>query len=169
MEKEIWQRAKNDTIGLQSFYETQKNKYQWKTRIDVVLLSSTNKLITEKAAKLYKKGVTLQEIKDKLNSKELINIMSSEAIYEQGSVSLPKDLPLTEGFSEIIKQGDYFYFAKVNKVIPPGDKSLDECKGKVVNDYQQYLEQNWVGELKKVFTIDINQDVFEKVRIQLKK
>lgn len=169
MEKEIWQRAKNDTIGLQSFYETQKNKYQWKTRIDVVLLSSTNKLITEKAAKLYKKGVSLQEIKDKLNSKELINVMSSEAIYEQGSVSLPKDLPLIEGFSEIIKQGDYYYFAKVIKVIPPGNKSLDECKGKVINDYQQYLEQNWVSELKKEFTIDIHQDVFEKVRIQFKK
>lgn len=169
MEKEIWQRAKNDTIGLQSFYEGQKGKYQWKTRVDVVLLSSTNKSVIEKAAAQVKKGIALQEIKDKLNTKDVINVMSSEAIYEEGSVALPKELPLKEGFSSIIKQGDYYYFAKINKVIPPGAKTLDECKGKVINDYQQYLEQNWVSELKKEFTIHINQEIFEKVRIQLKK
>lgn len=169
MEKEIWQRAKNDTIGLQSFYETQKNKYQWKTRAEVVLLSSTDKSVVEKAAFQFKKGVSIKNIEEKFNSNGVITLMSSMAIYEEGSVSLPKELPLKEGFSGIIKQGDYYYFAKVNKVIPSGDKSLDECKGKVINDYQQYLEQNWVSELKKEFTIDIHQDIFEKVRIQLKK
>lgn len=169
MEKEIWQRAKNDTIGLQSFYETQKNKYQWKTRVDVVLFSSTNKLMVEKASVLYKKNSSVQEIKDKLNTKDVINIMASEAIYEEGSVALPKEMPLKEGFSNIVKQGDYYYFAKINKVIPPGAKTLDKCKGKVINDYQQYLEQNWVSELKKEFTINIHQDIFEKIKIQLKK
>jgi peptidyl-prolyl cis-trans isomerase SurA len=169
MEKEIWQRAKNDTLGLKSFYEGQSGKYQWKTRVDVVLLSSTNKSIIEKAAGQVKKGIAIQDIKDKLNTSDVINIMSSEAIYEEGSVALPKELPLKEGFSSIIKQGDYYYFAKINKVLPPGAKTLDECKGKVINDYQQFLEQNWVSELKKEFTIHVNQEVFEKVRIQLKK
>jgi peptidyl-prolyl cis-trans isomerase SurA len=169
MEKEIWQRAKTDTIGLTSFYETVKNNHQWKKRIDVILLSSTNKSVAEKVLSLLKKGSSTQLIKEKLNTKEVINVMVSESVYEEGAPALPKDLPFNEGISEIIKQGDYYYVAKINKIIPEGNKSLDECKGKVINEYQQYLEQNWVNELKKEFTIKVNQDVFEKIKIQLKK
>ena len=169
MEKEIWQRAKTDTIGLTSFYETVKNNHQWKKRIDVILLSSTNKSVAEKVLSLLKKGSSTQLIKEKLNTKEVINVMVSESVYEEGAPALPKDLPINEGISEIIKQGDYYYVAKINKIIPEGNKSLDECKGKVINEYQQYLEQNWVNELKKEFTIKVNQDVFEKIKIQLKK
>jgi peptidyl-prolyl cis-trans isomerase SurA len=39
----------------------------------------------------------------------------------------------------------------------------------LINDYQQYLEQNWVNELKKEFSINVNQDVFEEVKKQIKK
>lgn len=169
MEKEIWQRAKTDSIGLASFYETVKSNHQWKKRIDVILLSSTNKAMAEKALSLLKKGNSPQLIKEKLNTKEVINVMVSESVYEDGASALPKDLPFKEGISEIIKQGDYYYVAKINKIIPEGNKLLEECKGKVINEYQQYLEQNWVKELKKEFTIKVNQDVFEKVKIQLKK
>jgi peptidyl-prolyl cis-trans isomerase SurA len=28
--KEIWQRSKTDTIGLQQFFETQRNLHTWK-------------------------------------------------------------------------------------------------------------------------------------------
>jgi hypothetical protein len=44
-----------------------------------------------------------------------------------------------------------------------GAKTLDECKGKTINDYQQYLEENWVKDLKGEFKVEVNQDVFEKV------
>ena len=169
MEKEIWQRAKTDSIGLASFYETVKSNHQWKKRIDVILLSSTNKAMAEKALSLVKKGNSPQLIKEKLNTKEVINVMVSESVYEEGASALPKDLLFKEGISEIIKQGDYYYVVKINKIIPEGNKLLEECKGKVINEYQQYLEQNWVKELKKEFTIKVNQDVFEKVKIQLKK
>ena len=63
----------------------------------------------------------------------------------------------------------FTFITKVNKVLPAGAKSLEECKGKLVNDYQQYLEQNWVDELKKEFTVKVNQDVFETIKKQIKK
>jgi peptidyl-prolyl cis-trans isomerase SurA len=57
----------------------------------------------------------------------------------------------------------------VNKFIPGGPKTLEECKGKVINDYQQHLEQNWVAELKKEFSIKTFPEVFESVKQGLKK
>jgi peptidyl-prolyl cis-trans isomerase SurA len=53
-------------------------------------------------------------------------------------------------------------------VLPAGPKSLEDAKGRVINDYQQYLESTWVDGLKKEFTVKVNQDVFEKVKTELK-
>ncbi|MNF08413.1 hypothetical protein D3C80_2088350 [compost metagenome] len=57
---------------------------------------------------------------------------------------------------------------KINKHLETAPKTLDEAKGKVINDYQQYLEEKWVGDLKQEFKININQPVFEKVKKQIK-
>lgn len=51
--------------------------------------------------------------------------------------------------------------------IPEGVKTLDECRGKIVNEYQQYLEQRWVDDLKSEFNVKVNQEVFERVKKQL--
>ncbi len=169
MEKEIWQRSKTDTLGLKSFYETQKFKHQWKTRVNALVLSSTKNDVIKKALALLNKGETSQAIKDNLNTKEMVNIMTYEGVYEEGADALPVGTKMLEGISDITKKGDYYFITKISKVIPAGPKSLEECKGKLINDYQQYLEQNWVSDLKKEFTINVNQDVFEKVKKQIKK
>lgn len=169
MEKEIWQRSKTDTLGLKTFYEAHKQNYLWKPRVTAIVASSTNADMTKKAIEILKKSDEVQAIKDKLNTKDVVNIMVSEGTYEEGVDALPKGTKFKVGLSDSFKIGDYYYATKVLKVIPAGEKTLDECRGKAINDYQQYLEQNWVGELKKEFLISINNEVFKKVKIQLKK
>lgn len=169
MEREIWQRAKTDTIGLKKFYEDQKNKPRWKTRLDLAVLSSTKQEVMKKVLAMLKKGADYKTIKEKLNTSDVVNIMVTEGINEVGSSVMPKGTKQEVGLSDIFKEGDYYYITKVNKVIPEGDKTLDECRGKMVNDYQQYLEQNWVNELKKEFSVKVNQDVFEKIKTKIKK
>ncbi len=169
MEKEIWDRSKTDTIGLKKFYDNQKFVYQWKNRVDVVIASSTNMDIIKKAQKMMKQNVAPEKIKEALNPKDKVLVMTNSGVFEEGNDALPKTLKFEVGVSEIIKEGEYYFVTKVNKVLPAGEKMLEECKGKVINDYQQYLEQNWVEELKKEFTIITFPDVFERVKKELKK
>ena len=168
MEKEIWERSKTDSIGLKAFYDTEKGKHMWKTRLDVIIASSTNKDMIKKVQAMMKKGATPQEIKDKLNTKDVVNVMASQSTLELGATQLPPATKPEVGVSDITQQGEYYFVTNVVKVIPETAKTLEECKGKVVNDYQQYLEQNWVNELKKEFTIKVNQANFEKVKSQIK-
>ena len=169
MEKEIWQRAKTDTVGLKNFFETQKGKHLWKTRANIIVASSTDMATMKKALTMLKTENSPEDLKAKLNTKDVINIMASEALYEEDADGLPKNTVMKVGVSDIIKQGDYYYLTKVLKVIAPTEKTLDECRGKVANDYQQYLEENWVNELKKEFAVVVNSTNFEKVKKQLKK
>ena len=167
MEKEIWDKSKNDTIGLRKFYDMNKDKYMWKTRVDITVASSTKMDVLKKALKMLKENKTPEEIKQKLNTKELVNVMASNGTYEEGNNSIPKGTKLEMGISEITKDGEYYFVSRINKLIPASNKTLEECKGKVVNDYQQYLEENWVSDLKKQYTVKINQDVFEKVKKEI--
>ena len=41
----------------------------------------------------------------------------------------------------------------------PEARSLGEARGLVVNDYQQYLEDQWVRELRKQYPVTINEAV----------
>jgi peptidyl-prolyl cis-trans isomerase SurA len=61
--------------------------------------------------------------------------------------------------SGVIKDGNYYYVVRTVKVLPAGPKTLEEAKGRVINDYQQHLENTWVDDLKKEFTVKVNNDV----------
>jgi peptidyl-prolyl cis-trans isomerase SurA len=168
MEKEIWNRAKNDTIGLQDFFQKNSKNYQWKKRYNVDILSSTDKKIVEKAQKFLAKGKSLEYIKEQLNKDGKVNVMSKSGLYEEDYDVLSNFQNLSKGVTNIIAKDQYFFVVNVTDTKPAGVKELSECKGKVISDYQQFLENNWVDELKTEFTIKINTEVFSKVKNQLK-
>ncbi|MDR6966184.1 peptidyl-prolyl cis-trans isomerase SurA [Flavobacterium arsenatis] len=168
MEKEIWEKSKTDTIGLQHFYEKNSNNYKWKNRYDVLIVSSTKSDFIKKAHKMLKKDKSAEFIKQNLNTGKEVEVLEKEGVFEEGNEALPKNVTFKTGVTDVVKQGDYYFVTRVNKVLPAGNKTLEECKGKVVNDYQQYLEENWVSDLKKEFTIEVNKDTFEKVKKQIK-
>ena len=169
MEKEIWTKSKTDTLGLKSYFDKNLKNYNWKNRVDVTILSATKLESIKKAQKLLKQNKTADIIKEKLNLKDgVVNVMSKVGVFEEESELLPKNVKFEIGISEILKEGDYYFITKVNNLLPAGPKTLDECKGKVINDYQQYLEENWVKELKNEFKEEVNQSVFDAVKKQLK-
>jgi peptidyl-prolyl cis-trans isomerase SurA len=167
MEKEIWEKSKTDTIGLQKYYEAHKNSYQWKNRVEATVVSSTKMDVIKQAQKYLKDGKTPEFIKEKLNTKGVINVMANAGTFEEGNDALPKGTKPVVGISDIIKEGEYYFVTKVTKVMPAGPKTLDEARGKVINDYQQFLEENWVKDLRGEFNVKVNQDVFEKTKKQL--
>ena len=167
MEKEIWDRAKTDTIGLNTFYDEHKMEHMWKKRVDVTIASSTKQDIIKKAHALLKKKEKPQDIKDKLNVDNVINVMMNSGVFEEGSDALPKTMKYDVGVSDVFSEGEYYFVTKVDKIMPAGVKTLEECKGKLINEYQQYLELRWVDDLKSEFTVKINNDAFEHVKKQL--
>lgn len=169
MEKEIWEKAKKDSVGLKAFFDKNKMNYKWKNRLDVSIASSLKKEIVEKAAAMLKAGKSIADIKKTLNTDKNIEVMFNEGIFEEGNPILQKNVLYKTGVSDIIQNKDYYFVTKVNKLLPEGLKTLNESKGKAINDYQQYLEENWVSELKKEFTVKVNDAVFEKIRTEIQK
>jgi peptidyl-prolyl cis-trans isomerase SurA len=169
MEREIWDKAKQDTLGLKNYYNANKLKYQWKNRIEVLVASSTKEDIVKEVRKLLKKDQTADFIKANLNAKDVVNVMTKQETYEEGAENFPKNVLFKTGVSEVYKDEEFYFVNRVLKIIPAANKTLDEARGRVINDYQQYLEDNWVSDLKKEFKVTINQEVFERLKASMKK
>lgn len=169
MEKEIWEKAKTDTIGLGNFHKENAKNYMWANRYDVDIFSSTNEKYISKTQSYLKKGKSIAYIKSKLNKDGVVNVMEKSGLFEEDYDILPEYKNLTSGVSSIVKKGNYFFTVNVKEVKSAEVKGINECRGKVISDYQQYLENNWVGDLKNEFTVKINTEVFENVKKQISK
>ena len=169
MEKEIWEKAKNDTIGLEAFYKNNISRYQWADRVEAQVYSSTKEDVIKKARKMLKNGKDAAYIKAQFNTADKVEVMEKSGTFDRDSDALPKQEKWKTGVSGVLQQGKYYYVVKTTRVLPSGPKTLDEAKGRVINDYQQYLENNWIDDLEKEFTVKVDRDVFARVKKQLNK
>ena len=167
LQKYIWEKSEKDSIGLKEYYDRNRNRYVWKERGELTIASCTS---LDKAA-LVKQGLengeSIENIKKQINEGATIHVLFSSGILERGSSRLPINYQMKVGVSEIYNDGKNQYtIIRLDKIIPAGNKKLNETRGEVVNDYQNYLEEKWVDELREKYKIRINKAAYNKLKAQ---
>ncbi|GEQ86724.1 peptidyl-prolyl cis-trans isomerase [Patiriisocius marinistellae] len=169
MQKNIWKKAANDTIGVRNFYNKVASKYQWQNRVKGTEFSGSNKEILEKARKLLTNGMISEKVKESLNSGQKVNVLITERVYESGDSNLPTDFKFEKGISEIFKVGDSYRILKINEILPATQKTFDEVKGKILNEYQGVIEKEWMNNLRKKYNVEVNKKQLKKVKKSIEK
>jgi len=169
METEIWNAAKNDSVGLDQYYKRNKESYYWSQRADAVVASSAKKSVIKKAQKLMRKNKTPEQIKAALNSENEIDVIFTTGIMDKQHQSLPEDFQFKTGVSDIYSFNDSFIVANVKEVLPKTLKTFEEAKGAVISDFQNYKEANWISELEKKYKVTVYPEVLEQVKESLNK
>lgn len=167
MQNNVWDKARLDSIGLADFYESRKNDYTWKQRVEAAVISSSNQEIANQAKSLLDKGEGIDAIKKALNANDKINVLISEGTFEIGQRELPTGFQAKTGVSEIFQEETSFKVVKVNKILSPSVKTLEEVRGRVLSEYQGFLEKKWMDDLRKKYKVDFNKKVLKKVKKEL--
>ena len=167
MEKQVWNAAVNDTIGLKNYYESHKSHDIWPDRVDAIVVSGANKNDIEKAEKLLQNGTSVDDIKAQLNSDNQQKVIVTFGLMELGHQMLPLDFEMKEGISKIYELNDAFHVVLVNKLVPKTIKTFEESKGNIINDFQNDIEKKWIQSLKETFKVSVNQNVLNKVKSQI--
>tara|TARA_R110000868_G_scaffold146115_4_gene366781 strand:+ start:1362 stop:3317 length:1956 start_codon:yes stop_codon:yes gene_type:complete len=168
METTIWNSSKTDTIGIQEYYESHKNKYVLPKRIDAVVASSAKQRTLKKVSKLLEKNMALDQIKSLVNSNDDIQVIFTSAIMDASHQALPKDFEFTKGLSKIYNHNSAFVVVKVKDVLPKTQKTFEEAKGAVISDYQTIKEENWLKVLRSKYSVEVNDAVLNEVKSQIK-
>ncbi len=169
MEKNIWDKAKNDSIGQQQFYDANRSKYQWKRRIDITMTQNTTEDVALKVKQLLLDGKDVSEIKEQFNIDNRTKVLTSTGVVEETYNRLPDNFKIVEGVSDVYhdEKSGFYKVIVVHEILEPTQKTLDEARGSVINDYQQQLEKEWLESLRTGREIKVNKKTFKKVKKQI--
>lgn len=168
MDRNVWRKASTDTTGLKTFYETKKDKYQWEPGFKGAVYIFKNETAMNTGKKLLtKSNMTDEDLVKKMNSDSIPDAVTIQrGRYE---FSKYKDYPQSEivkGKITSAKKNDNgtYSFVKVDEVYNTNTpKSLDEAKGYIVAEYQDYLEKSWHDMLRQKYPMKVNEDVFKQM------
>lgn len=167
-EEKVWRKAMSDTNALKAFYNSQASNYQWPTRYQAYKVDASSKKICKKAVKLLKKGLSKEEVINRLTEDSKLDLAIDSALFTAEELQLKSISAMEEaGKSEMEEQNARFIQAYVLNIEQPRNKTFEEAKGKVISDYQDYLEKGWLEELKANYKVQVNQDVLDKVLREL--
>jgi peptidyl-prolyl cis-trans isomerase SurA len=104
-----------------------------------------------------------QKILKKFNKKSELITIQSQVIEKE---HLDPDLswrPFSMSDPFIIEENEVTVLKRVGAIIPSTQKSLDEARGYIIADYQDYLEKEWIQSLQDEYKVQVNQEVLKKI------
>ena len=161
IKQNVWDKASTDTIGLDKFYNNNKDRYVWEERASLVYytVNDTLKGDFEKIKKYIAKH-NPQDVLKKYNKKGEYVKFRQETL-ERGKGKVIDQSVLKAGNVVAINAPETFL--KVDKIIAKTRKSLKESRGYVVADYQDFLEKQWMEDLSKRYKVEVNQNVLNSL------
>jgi peptidyl-prolyl cis-trans isomerase SurA len=162
-DKEVWSKAVEDTTGLEKWYASNQDKYQWKERAVVKTISCSDAKTAKKVKKMYSKGIAENEILDKFNSKDALAVSVEKKTVERGKNEVLDKLNWEKGIYDIPSENDRVKFVSIEEIIPAGPKDLQENLGQATSDYQNYLEAEWIADLKQKYPVVIYTENVKKL------
>ncbi len=162
--QEVFQKSVTDTLGQKTYYNNNKENYNWTERLQGEKFRCSNPTVAKKARNLLKKKDD-HLVYAELNKDGKINIrLLKDGKFEKGEDEIIDAIEWKQGVSRIIEHKDgKFYMVKAKRVLPPMPKTFEEAKSEVINDFQTQLSDNLVAELRKKHSIEVNEKVLKKV------
>ncbi|NLF41108.1 MAG: hypothetical protein GX587_00260 [Bacteroidales bacterium] len=167
-EKNVWNKALLDTTGLKAYYEQHKLDYMWGDRInadfyvckDSKLASQTMKLVK----KGLKKGIDNQQILTQINVDSQLNLRVISGKFDKEGNVYTDQFEWKTGLSVVKEIGSEFVFVNIKEVLPPQPKELSEIRGIATADYQNFLEKQWIQELRNKYKVEVDEEVLNSIR-----
>ena len=162
-DRKVWSKAVKDSVGLQAFYEKNKNNYLWDERADVSMYKCANTEIAKEVRKMLEKKKSEKEITEKVNKNSQLNLTVENITYLKGENKSVDD-NWKEGVSPDVAQDGKVLVIVVNKLLPKSPKKLAECRGMATADYQNFLEKDWISNLRNNHKVTVVDDVLNTIK-----
>ena len=165
--REVWDKAAKDTAGLEAFFKAHKKDYTWSApRWKGWVLQCKDKS-SAKAAQAIIKSADPDSVKSyiahRINQDSVTYVKAQHGLWEQGKNAA------VDKYGLKIKKAEFTPNEQLPYVVCLGKKlkapaTWDDEKGKVTTDYQDYLEKEWIKKLREKYPVEINQEVWEKIK-----
>ena len=165
MEEQVWNKAVEDTTGLNEYYERNKNNYMWNDRVKAIVLTSTDKGNVEELTAFLSGDVTIDSVRTYLKNGK-VKASARFSFYQKGDNINIDVMEWKEGVLNTFEStvDNTTQLIKIVEVRPSEPKTFKEAKGLVTSGYQAELETLWLQQLREKYPVNVNQKLLKKVK-----
>jgi peptidyl-prolyl cis-trans isomerase SurA len=163
MERNVWSKASNDTAGLLKHYNAHKNNFKWAQSADVLIFNCNTAKVAQEAMTALKKGKDWRTVAEE----NATTLQADSGRYEISQIIGANYAvePARNTYTSIVTNVDgSATFVKYVHIYPADQqRSFEEARGLVINDYQQVLENKWLAALKKKYPVRVNEPMLKEM------
>ena len=162
----VWDKAAKDEAGLAQYFKKNRKNYAWDEPRFKGMAYHVKNQADVKAVRNCVKNLPFdrwaEALRSTFNADSVIRIRVEKGIFKKGdnalidSVVFHKDTTVTH-------LADYPIDATYGKLLKKGPEDYTDVRGLVVADYQEQMEREWVAELRRRYTFQVNEDVLRTV------
>jgi peptidyl-prolyl cis-trans isomerase SurA len=162
MQRKIWNKASVDSAGIRNYYEGHKDKYWWDASADALLFTCKS----QQVADALKARLMAHPITDwrKMTDSGATSIQADSGRYELSQIPNPGKPALATStytaFSTNTADNSvsFAYILTIYNTRSP--RNFRDARGFVINDFQNWMEDQWIAELKKKYPVKVEEKVF---------
>jgi len=167
-DEKVWSKAVKDSAGLYNFHDENKAKYMWGERVDATVYTCNDANIARNLKKILnkkaKKGYSNDTILKMINFDSQLSLKIDEGKFAKTDNEFVDLATWVKGEKSTVTKDKVIAIVEVKEVLTAQPKALEEIKGLITSDYQNYLETVWIAELKSKYKVVVNQEVLKLVK-----
>ena len=154
--REVWDKAAQDEKGLEKYFKKNKKNYRYDQPVyQGLVVHCVSAEVLEGVQKLVKKQPQkewVQLIRGTFNSDSLVQVRMMRGPFTVGKTPYADYYAFGVGERPDTVPG-FPVSGVVGKLQKKGPDTYEDVRGEVTADYQNYLEQLWVKDLRKKYTV----------------
>ncbi|WP_186753857.1 peptidylprolyl isomerase [Echinicola salinicaeni] len=167
MNQMVWQKALLDTVGQEAFYEEHREDYKWEKRADAIILTLNRAELISPAEKFLEEKTYSEDLDESIQAKFVdespISFELKQGTFEYENHPVLKNINTSDKNLQKLKQDGKVHLIIIGKTYPEMPKAFNETKGKVIQDFQESLNNNLISLLRNNYIIQINEDEKKKI------
>ncbi|MCR5850429.1 MAG: peptidylprolyl isomerase [Bacteroidaceae bacterium] len=162
----IWEPAAKDTVSLAAYFKQNKKQYAWdEPHYSGMVYYCKDAADVKAVKKLVKKlpqDKWMSAIRETFN-KDSIMVRVERRVFKKGDNANIDNLAFKVKSAELKPVKGYPNIGVFGKVLKKGPAEWTDVSNQVVSDYQRFKEDEFVAELRKRYTFEIDKEVLATV------
>lgn len=166
-EEKLWKRIQQDSAGLMKYYEAHKTEFLTKkgleTKTYTLRIPGGDKKLASAYRKFSRRKDTDRRMIEKFNKENDSVLVIHERLWFEGDNPLIDKINLNKGKLDTTID-NYPSIIIITKVVEPVPEPFIEVEGEMMAGYQDYLEKEWIEQLRAKYTVKISDHIFDMVK-----
>lgn len=165
--REVWDRATQDTVGLTNYFKQHKKEYTWDSpRYKGYVIYAKDKKTAKAAKKIIQNAnpdSVMSYINARINNDSVKLVRIERGIWKEGENQVVDKLGFKNKKVNHTASEEFPVEIVVGKKLKSPQEYTDE-RGKVINDYQDELEKQWIKNLHAQYEVVVDPEVLEAIK-----